>query len=102
MTAYEVIPVGAHGPDRERSQVVEVLTYEDLLLQNERLSADLERARVDADAWHQAWATVTNNRLTDRQRLSRAMRALAVLGAESQEMAARVEQARVEIWGKLP
>lgn len=95
MTAYRLTPVGASGPEPHRAQRIETLSYQEIASQNEQLRRDLEAARVDADVWHRAWATAVNNRVADRERLSRAMRVLAAL---ERRAPAVVEEARREIW----
>lgn len=102
MTAYKLTPVGAGGPERERSQEIVVRSYTELLAENVRLRAERAQARADAEVWHDAWATAVNNRIVDRERVSRAMRVLASLGRLSPRMAAVVESARREVWGDLP
>lgn len=102
MTAYKLTPVGARGPERERSQVIDVRSYEELLAENVRLRAERAQARADAEQWHAAWTCAVNNRAVDRQRLSRAMAVLASLGGLSPRMAGVVEAARREVWGDLP
>lgn len=102
MTAYTLTPVGARGPEPERAQRIEILSYQEIAAQNESLRRDLEAARVDADVWHQAWATAVNNRVEDRERVGRAMRVLASIGRASPFAAALVERARAEVYGELP
>lgn len=102
MTAYEVVPVGAAGLEQHRARRIETLSYQEIAAQNEVLRRDLEAARLDADVWHQAWATAVNNRCVDRQRLQGAMRVLASLARLSPRMAGLVESARREVWGDLP
>jgi hypothetical protein len=98
VTAYQLTPVGADGPEPERAQRIETLSYQEIAVQNELLRRDLETARVDVEVWHRAWATAVNNRVADRERLSRAARVLASLGRLSPRMADVVEAARREIW----
>ena len=87
MTAYEVIPVGAGGVERERSQVVRVTPCSELHAENVRL--------------RQALAEETNLRISFQVRLSKASRVLASLGRLSPRMAALVAAARREIFGEL-
>lgn len=47
MTAYQLIPVGADGLEEDRAVVVDIPTRAELLVQNERLMAYLEAARLD-------------------------------------------------------
>ena len=102
MTAYELTPIGAEGPERERSQVIDTRPYSELLAENVRLRAERAAARADAEVWHLAWATAVNNRVQDRDRVGRAMRVLASIGRASPFAAALVERARVEVYGRLP
>jgi hypothetical protein len=102
VTAYQLTPVGPDGPQRERSQVIDVRSYEELLAENARLRAERATARADADNWHNAWATAVNNRIATQERLSRAMRVLASLGRLSPRMAEVVAAARREVYGDLP
>lgn len=95
MTAYKLTPVGARGPERERSQVVDVLSYSDLVEQRDLLKAD-------AAGWEALWRAEVNLRIATQNRLSRAMRVLASIGRASPFAAALVERARAEVYGELP
>lgn len=100
MTAYSVTPVDSR--DREHGVVVELPSRAELVDDVVQLSAQLAAARADAEVWHNAWACAVNNRIEDRQKLSRAMRVLASLGRLSPRMAGLVAAARREVWGDLP
>ncbi len=91
MTAYRLTPVGASGPEPGRAQRIEVLSYRELALQNERLKEALVAARLDADRAHGV-------RLETQHRLNRAMRVLAALERVAPALRRRVAEAREEIW----
>lgn len=95
MTAYQLTPVGPEGRQEERTEEIELLSYNELL-------DELRKARADAEVWHNAWATLVNARIADRHRLSRAMRVLASIGRLNPFAAALVERGRAEVYGELP
>lgn len=91
MTAYQLTPVGAAGPEPGRARRIEVLSYRELVFQNEQLRAALEAAMVDVDRAHVV-------RLETQHRLNRAMRVLAAFERLTPAMRRQVAAAREEIW----
>jgi hypothetical protein len=98
VTAYQLTPVGASGPEPDRAVVVDIPSRAELLLQNERLKEYLEAARVDVATYRQMWQAAHVERLKAEARSSRAAQVLASIGRLSPFAAALVERARVEIW----
>jgi hypothetical protein len=88
VTAYQLTPVGADGPEPDRARRVEVRSYTEVL-------AELERVE-------RLWREEVDLRIAFQVRLSKASRVLASLGRLSPRMAGLVEAARREVWGKLP
>ncbi len=91
MTAYQLTPVGAEGPEHDRAEQVEVRSYRELM----HLLAETQRAR---DVATEMWRDEVDRRIAVQQKLNRASRVLASLGRLSPRMAAAVEGARREIW----
>lgn len=98
MTAYQLTPVGASGPEPDRAVVLDIPTTAELLAENERLCALLAETRDAREAWHTAWKTAVDMRLADRERLQRHMRVLASLARLAPGMPGLIEAARREIW----
>lgn len=97
MTAYGISPVGARGVERDREQVVVILSKYELLVENARLKEYLEAARLDVAEWRRMWAAAHDERLKAEVRSTRAFRVLASLGRLSPRMADLVEVSRREI-----
>lgn len=95
MTAYELVPVGAKGVEEDRAQRIDIPTYSELALQNERLKQYLEAARLDVAEWREMWAAAHDRRCEAETRADRAARVLAAMG---REVPAAVRRARREIW----
>ena len=98
MTAYRLTPVGASGPEPDRTQEIEIPSVLELRAENERLHALVAETRIARDAWHDAWKTAVERRIADRERLSRSMRVLASLARLSPRMADVVAAAGREIY----
>ena len=91
----ELIPVGADGLHPEAAVRIETLSYNELAFQNAQLIDALSKAKLDAAAAH-------DKRIEAQTRLNRSLRVLASLGRHSPQMAAHVEAARREVYGRLP
>lgn len=91
MTAYQLTPVGPEGPEPLRMKVIYVKSYDDLLVENERLKANVE-------GWAEMWHDEVNRRIGVQNRLNRSMRVLASLARLAPGMPGLIEAARREIW----
>jgi len=98
VTAYQLTPVGASGPEPDRTQEIEIPSVLELRAENERLKVLLAETIDAREAWASMWHDEVNRRLGVQNRLNRSMRVLASLGRLSPRMAAVVESARREIW----
>lgn len=98
VTAYEVIPVGASGPEPDRAQRVEVRSYTELEAENAYLRTLLAETVDAREAWHSAWRHAVDSRIADRERLQRAMRILSAMEDKGPALAGAVAAARAEIW----
>lgn len=101
MTAYRLTPVGASGPEPDRAVRIEMRSYTEVLAENERLRALLQRVGHVAESragWRDRYERESQLRLQAQHRLNRAMRVLGEFGRVSPSTAAAVERARREIW----
>lgn len=101
MTAYEVIPVGTRA-ERERSQVIEIQSYAEVLAENARLRERLHRAELalrGAERVRARYEAESASRIETQIRLNRAMRVLTAFERRSPQVRRDVDAARDEIWG---
>lgn len=97
MTAWRIAPVHTRA-DWGAGQDVEVPSRAELLLQNERLKADLETARLDAANWQAMWSGAHKARAAAEMRADRAARVLSSIERFNPVVAGLVAAARREIW----
>ena len=101
MTAYQLTPVGASGPEPDRAVRIEMRSYTELAIENRRLREQLHRAVRAAEAVARITARYeaeAERRIETQIRLNRAMRVLTAFERSSPALRRRVAEARDEIW----
>lgn len=102
MTAYKLTPVGALGPEPDRAQVVEIMSYAVVLEENRRLRERLNRAELalrSAGRVNARYEAESARRIETQIRLNRAMRVLTAFERRAPAVRRDVDRARDEIWG---
>ena len=103
MTAYSV--TRPEDLDREGGVVVVIPSRLELVEENRRLRADVDRLAklaAEADRWRRACFAAHDARITANMRLSKAMRVLASIERAGPRTRAAVAAARREVYGRLP
>lgn len=102
MTRYGLIPVGAHGLEKDRAVTVEIPSRFELMRENDQLRRrieDLERDRARVQRWRGRREDEVRLRVEAQDRLNKAMRVVAVIAQVYPQLRPVIERARKDIWG---